>query len=97
MNVKMLVFVICVKAIIYFFLYNLHDCTHNLVCYTGGFENLRVTILQSERGDYTKARGSRNEFTISTVKQSKPSKAVLHTSQFDEFAICLPWGFFQVS
>ena len=81
MNVKMLAFVICVGAIIYFLLYNLHDCTHNLVCYRGGFENLRVTILQSESCDYTKARGSRNEFTISTVKQSKPSKAVLHTSQ----------------
>ena len=81
MNVKMLAFVICVGAIIYFLLYNLHDCTHNLVCYRGDFENLRVTILQSESCDYTKARGSRNEFTISTVKQSKPSKAVLHTSQ----------------
>ena len=27
MNAKMSVFVICVEAIIYFLLYNLHDCT----------------------------------------------------------------------
>ena len=27
MNVKISVFVICVKAIIYLLLYNLHDCT----------------------------------------------------------------------
>ena len=27
MNVKILVFVICVEAIIYLLLYNLHDCT----------------------------------------------------------------------
>ena len=30
MNAKVLVFVICVEAIIYLLLYNLHDCTFNL-------------------------------------------------------------------
>ena len=30
MEAKMLVFVICVEAILYFILYNLHDCTINL-------------------------------------------------------------------
>ena len=29
MNTKIFVFVICVKAIIYLLLYNLHDCTFN--------------------------------------------------------------------
>ena len=29
MNAKILVFVICVEAIIYLLLYNLHDCTFN--------------------------------------------------------------------
>ena len=30
MNAKISVFVICVEAIIYLLLYNLHDCTSNL-------------------------------------------------------------------
>ena len=31
MNAKILVFVICIEAIIYFLLYNLHDCTFKLI------------------------------------------------------------------
>ena len=33
MNAEILVFVICVEAIIYLLLYNLHDCTFNMVDY----------------------------------------------------------------
>ena len=31
MNAKISVFVICIEAIIYFLLYNLHDCNFNYV------------------------------------------------------------------
>ena len=31
MNVKISVFVICIEAIMYFLLYNLHDCNFNYV------------------------------------------------------------------
>ena len=33
MNAKILVFVICIEAIIYLLLYNLHDCTFNMCVY----------------------------------------------------------------
>ena len=40
MNVKTLVFVICVKAVIYLLLCNLHDCTFN--------DTLHISILDSK-------------------------------------------------
>ena len=33
MNAKISAFVICVEAIIYLLLYNLHDCTFKLKCF----------------------------------------------------------------
>ena len=37
MNAKIPVFVICVEAIIYFLLYNLHDCNFKILFQTGDF------------------------------------------------------------
>ena len=41
MNAKVSVFVICVKAIIYLLLYNLHDCTFkaSVIRYNGNYQH----------------------------------------------------------
>ena len=48
MNAKVSVFVICVEAIIYFLLYNLHDCTFNPLCTKMGrhIKNLAVNAFK---------------------------------------------------
>ena len=53
MNAKISVFVICVEAIIYLLLYNLHDCT-----FKGILKNLLLTKLKSHCVDTNVNRGS---------------------------------------
>ena len=50
MNAKISVFVICVEAIIYLSLYDLHDCTFNVgtdVMHQSGTKVIALKLLQS--------------------------------------------------
>ena len=47
MNAKISVFVICVEAIIYLLLYNLHDCTFNIWS-TISFRYLKTAVAMQE-------------------------------------------------
>ena len=45
MNTKILVFVICVEAIIYLLLYNLHNCTFNKAGFTSFYQSQKTADL----------------------------------------------------
>ena len=62
MNVKMSVFVICVKAIICLLLYNLHDCTfkefYNFLSWENGGDFLNIQGCLHPAGRVRKAKTS---------------------------------------
>ena len=56
MNVKILVFAICVEAIIYLLLYNLHDCTFSHFYKKASLSYMFDKVLNTFLDYYTKAR-----------------------------------------
>ena len=75
MNAKISVFLICVEAIIYVLLYNLHDCTFKQQCLTNHLsftdsENINLGML-NKSGLHLNENGTKrsvNNFCFSMTK-----------------------------
>ena len=76
MNVKTSVFVICVKTIIYLLLYNLHDCTFNVIEEYHIKKQLTLVITTYTDTYITVNNMHRYFFTLSKFKYH-PSEAAI--------------------
>ena len=70
MNAKISVFVICVEAIIYFLLYNLHDCTFKQVdiCWEAQELSVMLNVLPFKNNGGTNFELSQTSFCKINVR-----------------------------
>ena len=90
MNAKIYVFVICVKAIIYLLLCNLHDCTFKVVTTVLKLMKAGLQVLNSG-DDFVKILGHITSETTRLVALAVKHNetAITHTTVTKTYIICL--------